>query len=227
MSTDMQMYCEVRNNGKWNLVTDKVFKNKWYNPTSNSILCKEEFTNIPYDDRCYNLFAILADVRNGTGFAGVKTGECFNPISEPKGYPADLSDELWAEMVPSFGAYGASWLTLRELVEYDWDQLHRDYGCVSEDVYKNSVMQGECPQIWCGSVSGQNTVLLSEEAMVDLIDGIYPRDNTKQYYTCCYFVPKRYREVINGFYEDVIPVLKTLVPEGGTYDDVRLVFDFD
>lgn len=37
--------------------------------------------------RHYQLFAVLAGVRNGTGFAGVVTGEAVKPISEPRGYP--------------------------------------------------------------------------------------------------------------------------------------------
>lgn len=41
-------------------------------------------------NRHYQLFAVLADVRNGTGFAGVKTGDAVEPISEPRGYPLDF-----------------------------------------------------------------------------------------------------------------------------------------
>lgn len=68
-----------------------------------------------YSDRNYDLFAILADVRNGFGFAGVKRnngmttvdealragrvevvrdGEDVVPIRSPKGFPDDLSPEL-------------------------------------------------------------------------------------------------------------------------------------
>ena len=90
MGTDIHMACEVKRNDKWELVTDKVFKNHWYEPNSEYRWAKEEYTNIPYDNRCYNLFAILAGVRNGRGFAGCKTGEEFNPISAPKGYPEDM-----------------------------------------------------------------------------------------------------------------------------------------
>lgn len=44
-----------------------------------------------YDQhRHYQLFAVLADVRNGRGFAGVRTGDEVVPISEPRGYPADF-----------------------------------------------------------------------------------------------------------------------------------------
>ena len=36
-------------------------------------------------NRNYSIFAILANVRNGRGFAGIVTGTGFNPISEPRG----------------------------------------------------------------------------------------------------------------------------------------------
>lgn len=42
------------------------------------------------ENRHYQLFAVLAGVRNGAGFAGVKTGEPVVPISEPRGFPEDF-----------------------------------------------------------------------------------------------------------------------------------------
>ena len=42
-------------------------------------------------DRHYDVFAILADVRNGYGFAGVRTGSGFDPIAPGRGLPSDLS----------------------------------------------------------------------------------------------------------------------------------------
>lgn len=54
--------------------------------------CKGSGVNTkPFHERSYNTFAILANVRNGSGFAGVKTGDGFNFISEPRGLPKDLS----------------------------------------------------------------------------------------------------------------------------------------
>lgn len=46
-----------------------------------------------YDNRNYDVFAILADVRNGSGFAGVSTGEGFAPIAPRRGIPADACVE--------------------------------------------------------------------------------------------------------------------------------------
>ncbi len=45
------------------------------------------------DPRSYNTFAMLADVRNGTGFAGIKTSDGFPVIHEQRGLPDDLSVE--------------------------------------------------------------------------------------------------------------------------------------
>ena len=71
--------------------------------------------------RNYNLFAILADVRNGIGFAGIDTGEGFIPISAPKGLPDDVTAEVkqWSD---GWGVDGHShsFLTLAEIFEFDW-----------------------------------------------------------------------------------------------------------
>lgn len=76
-----------------------------------------------YSGRSYNLFAILADVRNGRGFAGIKTGDGFNPISEPRGVPDDASPE-YKEIVEQWDGDGHSHShhTLRQLLDYDWTQ---------------------------------------------------------------------------------------------------------
>lgn len=229
MGTDIHMACEVRRNGKWELVKDKVFKNPWYRSNSKFSWAKEKYTNVPYDCRNYNLFAILADVRN-------YYGEEFNPISMPKGYPEDMCDELkgdldWSNYDVRAGIlsdeHSASWLTLTELLDYDWNQMHRNAGYVHENQYRDFIMKGEHPDSWSGGVGGYGVVHLSEDEMVDLIQGRYPREDDIQYYTYCYFKDLTYKDAAGGFYDDVIPVLQRLIPDGGTAEDVRLVFDFD
>ena len=68
MGTDISMYAEVRMNEDWVKVGD-VFKNSWYNEDRKIDEWNKPYTDHPYDSRNYDLFAILADVRNGTGFA--------------------------------------------------------------------------------------------------------------------------------------------------------------
>lgn len=60
----------------WRCHGEKVVRDQWYHA------------------RNYDVFAILASVRNGVGFAGVITGSGFNPIDNPRGLPDDLSDEI-------------------------------------------------------------------------------------------------------------------------------------
>ena len=46
--------------------------------------------DIAGDPRNYDMFAVLADVRNGYGLAGVPTGQPYVPISNPRGIPTDF-----------------------------------------------------------------------------------------------------------------------------------------
>lgn len=71
-----------------------------------------------WTDRNYLLFAILANVRNRYNI---------QPISLPKGLPYDVSPELKKQSDEENGdAHTRSWLTLKELLEYDWQQTMED-----------------------------------------------------------------------------------------------------
>lgn len=85
----------------------------------------EWFDDGPIPDcRSYRLFAALAGVRNGYGFAGMPTHEPIKPISEPRGLPDDIpnhDDQIW------FGDHSFSWLTLDEIRTWDgWDKCLSD-----------------------------------------------------------------------------------------------------
>jgi hypothetical protein len=76
-----------------------------------------------YDNRNYSLFAILAGVRNGSGFAGTDLGDPVVPISEPRGVPEDVSDEVRKEIEQwDIDGHSHSWFTIGELLAFDWDQ---------------------------------------------------------------------------------------------------------
>lgn len=68
-------------------------------------------------DRDYNLFGILAGVRNQGGW---------NPIASQRGLPDDASEELKAIEFSStnpndpLSTHSHSWLTIAELIEYPW-----------------------------------------------------------------------------------------------------------
>ena len=216
MGTDIHMIAEVRKNGIWHTILDDIFI-LWKDTK------REEKTCVPYYYRNYNLFAILAGVRNGTGFGGCRIGEKFNPISEPKGYPEDMCED--SEDFLSNG-HSASWLTLKEIFDFDWTQTNRRYGVLSEEEYKNTVMKGKYPDNWCGDIIGRDIITILETEMVDLIQGKIPHEEGKRYYTGCYFNPLPYSDYAEHFLK-AMEKLKDYVPEDGDFEDVRIVFDFD
>ena len=216
MGTDITMIAEVRGNGKWEMVTEKVFKNPWYDPKSEYFKNQSKFTNVPFDIRNYNVFAMLANIRNENDI---------NPISELKGFPEDLSKESKEHFFSSYGSY----LTLKELLDYDWKQKCSSSGYVSQEEYARTLYKGKHPTSWCGDVMGGLTVKISEEEMRKIIEGKYPNDFNprKAYYTKCTFPAETYAEKAGFFYKQTIPTLKKLIPENGTEEDVRIVFEFD
>ena len=68
MGTDIHSIAQVKRDGQW--VTVAI--------------------GIAGDQRNYNTFAMLANVRNGRGFAGCWTSTGFPVIHEPRGLPSDL-----------------------------------------------------------------------------------------------------------------------------------------
>ena len=132
-----------------------------------------------YDHRNYDAFAILAGVRNGRGFAGIVTGESFQPIAEPRGLPKDLSSRLsavfrdgdgndsdWENKYEENkeqlgcgwgGDHSHSWLTLRELIADDayWSREHVSRGVVGFSEILDMVRENRSmPHAWSGAVSG-------------------------------------------------------------------------
>lgn len=77
-----------------------------------------DWTESLYSDRNYNLFSILADVRNGNGI---------EPIDYPRGIPNDASTgylfvcHQWED-----DGHSHSYFTLDELLKVDWSQ-YREY----------------------------------------------------------------------------------------------------
>lgn len=123
MGCDIHMWAEIRKRDNWNAV-GRVFDNTDYDPKSDTTLDDDGYewnrqkTEHPYDDRDYEMFSILADVRNDDRILS---------ISVPRGLPDDVSDYVKAQM-DSWGTDGHShsWVTLQELKEFNLDQEFYD-----------------------------------------------------------------------------------------------------
>lgn len=156
------------------------------------------------DTRNYDAFAMLANVRNGYGFAGVDTGEGFEPIAMPKGLPSDASWEVHEE-ADDWGVDGHShtWFTLRELLDLEesgyWDKTTIRRGVIQ----KHTLEQAKADGI-VSSIEGQ-TVWLTDfpRTMAGAISG--PGIGPSDLWEC--HINVTYRQSAGWLYETTIPAM--------------------
>lgn len=181
----------------------------------------------PDETRNYRLFAALAGVRNGVGFAGVDTGDAVAPVFPPRGLP-DCASPEYLDRVADMGEDGHShsWLTLAELLAYDWTQPVVTRGLVPLDVYANwcgfAEGLGWAPNDWSAGVSGPGIQHVSRDEAGVLIAG-GTRDEAKRVYVRCQWTQPFC--VASGGAEWsrlIAPMLRKGAPES-----VRVVFFFD
>jgi hypothetical protein len=179
-----------------------------------------------YDNRDYLVFAILANVRNGYGFAGCYRHEPIKPIQNGRGLPSDLeldatgshirSDDMW------MGDHSYGWVSLREMLEYDWKQTIKQGGVLSLAEFVAWDKKSE-PRSYCGGVSGQGVVTITPEEANN--PAVLPQDHSKVYVQCYWEQPmvmacEHFMHWLNelneySFRNDINP------------DDIRFVFGFD
>lgn len=116
MGCDIHMVAEHRKDGRWTRVLPPehawdpwLVEQNWLDDA------RQEW----FHNRNYALFGVLAGVR-GDG----------PPIAEPRGLPGDVGEEVRAMIdndgrdsdVYWLGDHSFSWLTLDEILAYDWDR---------------------------------------------------------------------------------------------------------
>ena len=230
MGCDIHMYAEVKDKeGKW-LKVGTVFKNPYYRPEEETKKDKEGYTwnaelvENPYKCRNYDLFAILANVRNGFGFAGCDTGNEFIPIDTPRGLPDSVSPEVKKESDEWGGdGHSHSWFTLKELHEYPWkSRTNTHRGWVSPEQFEIWRLKGK-PESWSGGVGGHLVEHITWQEMDRKCKkGFFKRKSKLSYY-CSVEWEESYYESCKDFVDVTIPALQKL----GKPEDVRIVFWFD
>lgn len=228
MGCDIHTIAEVKNEntGKWESC-GKIFPYEYYDPEKESKVDDDGYewnpktVVSPYSGRNYDLFAILADVRNGRGFAGIKTGEGFNPIDDPRGIPSDASSET-KEFLNSYEGDGHShsYFTVAELLAYDWDQTTIKCGVIPYSEYLKVKETGGSPESWSGGVSGPKIVTYP---MNEIPSDIESRIAGGESPYILYEWKIAYRDHCRFFIEDTIPELMKL----GRPENVRMLFFFD
>jgi len=236
MGCDIHLYVEVRENGHWNSVHEWVEEDGWFHTDDRR-----------FDPgRNYRLFAMLADVRNGVGFAGIDMGDHLNPIDDLRGLPDDASPET-QQCANSWSSDGHShsYFMVRELLDYDWTQVVVNRGVVDAVTFwqwtrgkeYSHRSQGEAPESWSGDVHGGTVQKVSEAQMdqliADALATLEPKASWKQQEEAiaeklpsvyCYASwTQPYYKMASYFLSHIMPQLWHL----GDPDDVRIVFWFD
>jgi hypothetical protein len=257
MGTDIHLICEVKENGKWRKNTDKVFPNSNYHYLQ-EIIKKDPNYKVPpfwegdldkpFDDdpessRNYDKFAILADVRNGTGFAGCVTGRGFEPISSHRGFPDDV-DQEFKESYDDW-THSATWVSLKDFLDYNWDRMTIKSGVITLEEYKKlkdplSKHNTKTPNSWSGGVFGGNNITISMEEANKVIRGelteltrvnehfrkeetlTKPINEWKINVQYEWYV--KYSEWFDTFIKNWVEPIKEL---GKKYEDVRITMSFD
>lgn len=145
MGCDIHSFAEIRNKetNKWEKVGDHFSLDQF-----DIDFYKKEKGEHPFDWRSYSMFAFLAGVRNY---------DYCEPLSEPKGIPDDVSEEV-KEMYDGFSvdAHSASFLTTKELIDFNYDKTF----------WNRRVTKQTSPNSWNGASlaeEGEGTVITYRE----------------------------------------------------------------
>ena len=166
-------------------------------------------------DRHYQLFAVLADVRNGYGFAGLRTGEPVKPIAMPRGLPMDFTMHYDAHPSANkdpvrMGDHSHSWLTGAEMLAWaEQAPTVIKTGIISADDYKKWDKTSP-PESYYGGVFGSSRRIVLPSAA----DREEPHTDVQIEWE------SPLREELAYFFDEVARLV-------ALYGDIRLVFGFD
>ena len=240
MGCDIHFYVEKRNSeGKWESADAWTIQKD--TTTERGVRKFVQYTEALCHSRNYNLFAILANVRNGVGFADCDTGDGFQPIDRPRGLPEDVSIDV-REMSDSWGSDGHShsYLTVDELLKYDWTQVTQERGYVTGPIYwkwQQNLSYQTTPDAWCGGVGGGTITREDMDSRITNLISTAELGNTSlSYWDKAKLIEEKlgsvycqvsweisYARCCVEFWWSTMPKLLQL----GSPEDVRIVFWFD
>jgi hypothetical protein len=249
MGTDIDLYVEKRNaDGKWELLfpspeMQKQLHGEW--------AIKQDYGpgNLPgwawYSGRNYELFSLLADVRNRFD---LESPWAHRGI--PKDSPLakiDQEDPYQGRRIHTDG-HSHSHVTLQELLDYNWDLGITKSGWMGGSEYKYWRDHDKKKWIgYCQGVGGGNTVKISNEEMDELFENgafvgkdmpterdperkvwvLADPDDKRAIYTFCEWVEPMH-QACRFFYERTLTGLKKVAAdEGIDPKDIRLTYWFD
>ena len=152
----------------WEDVPDEELGLHWSNRNADGTY---GYNRATAGDRDYELFARLAGVRNGRGFAGVDRHEPVVPLFEGRGLPDGIDPDGECEYEPGLGDHSHTWATFAELLAADWSTEYDSVGLVRLADYREWRAAGGSgpPREWVGDVNGPRVLKMTAE-QADLLD---------------------------------------------------------
>lgn len=185
MGTDIHIQVQVNDGSGWRYTRNSPFP-RYGEPGFN-------WADDP-TGRNYDLFALLAGVRNGVGFAGVYRHEPVTPYFEGRGLPAGATDcagleirwcngcgpddcsgcREWSSGLDGgdtyIGEHSFTHASLAELRAVDWSTEFNSGGVASVEQF-NARDGAGMPSSWCGDISGPGIVIHEDpEAFARLVE---------------------------------------------------------
>lgn len=178
-----------------------------------------------WSDRNYDTFAILANVRNGSGFAGTRTGDRFTSISSGRGWPDDLTAESLEWFEHHGGDHSETWVGLDEILAYDFDAIVAKTGVVNVEQFRTFLTNGS-PESWSGDVQGGRVRYL-DHATIQTFFTSTPDHPGSPYYDGVYYVTRvNWTQTVRTSTEKFLDRMKELAVTVGE-QPCRLIMNFD
>ena len=238
MGTDIHLRVERRNpvTNQWENIPDAFPSWPYPKDDEGNIIWPDDSP----DDRNYNIFAFLAGVRNGYGFAGVYRHEPLKPQFPKRGLPDDIDktrlnceakgiiyngpDTDDYDSYDWLGDHSFTWATITELRACPWEAEFESGGVISMEEYKAWKDAGASgpPSTWSGGISGQDIETWTAEAF-EAYEGAMPEG--KQIFIQIHWT---WKPLLNsGFYRWVHGnKVEGFVRELGG-ENVRVIMGFD
>jgi hypothetical protein len=185
------------------------------------------------ETRNYCLFAILGDVwgsHTGPPATEAETGYRPRPIAFPRGVPADRSDGYAQPLSAQYGTrFAASWLTVAELLRYDWGRTVMRCVVLTEAqfILWNSLGRpAELSKVLPLSETHHDTgtsggTIVEAATMNAIMAGREPRTPGASYHVRVEML-RTYRDCVPEFMTETLPRLIAL----GNPERTRIVFYF-
>lgn len=239
MGCDIHWAIEVQTDGRWTEVpyfvepwharkeaTTVSAKAEWYRYEHATELDAIALPDV-FDGRNYDLFGLLADVRNGRGFAGCVTGDAWPALAPSRGLPADTAIAPDRESDDALGLswlgdHSHTWVSLEELERLDWDHIaHGSQGIADWVEWVRFREAGEAsPREYCGGVSGAGVEIIEEDDAVRRLEASERIHNGL--HVLCHW-GETARQATNDWPGQVLPILRAYAGDR----PMRLLMGFD